>query len=503
MSLSRIVSRAALGVDAPPILVETHLANGLPAFNIVGLPEAAVKESKDRVRAALITAGYEFPNKRITVNLAPADLPKDGARFDLPIALGILAAAGHVPAESCEGMEFVGELALSGELRRVPGVLPAALAARRDGRTLMVPQASADEAALAGGKVVAAAHLLEVSAHLAGQERLPAVDLPTLPASVDAPPDLADVRGQATAKRALLIAAAGGHNLLMIGPPGTGKTMLASRLPGLLPDLDELEAMEVAALTSISAQGFDARQFGRRPFRSPHHTASAVALVGGGAQPKPGEISLAHHGVLFLDELPEFDRQVLEVLREPLESGRVTISRAARQAEFPARFQLVAAMNPCPCGHFGFGDRCRCSPGDVRRYLGKLSGPFLDRIDLHVEVPPLPQGELLSASPGGPDSASWRTLVLQARERQQQRGALNSQLATRQLTDPAMLAAEDRALLEQAMHKLGLSARATHRVLRVARTIADLSGTDKIGHPHLLEALSYRRLERLQNALNG
>ncbi len=401
MNLALVHSRARSGVRAPAVRVEVHLAGGLPAMSIVGLPEAAVRESKDRVRAAILCAQFEFPTRRITVNLAPADLPKEGGRFDLPIALGILAASGQIPLEALADCEFIGELGLTGELRAVDGVLPAALAAGEAGRRLVVPVANGPEAALASRVEVRIARtLLEVCAQLTSRKSLPLAEAPALERTSG--PDLADVRGQAQARRALEIAAAGAHHLLLIGPPGCGKTLLASRLPGLLPEATEEEALEAAAIASVSGRGLDPARWRERPFRSPHHTASAVALVGGGAQPRPGEISLAHQGVLFLDELPEWDRRALEVLREPLESGLITVSRAARSAEFPARFQLVAAMNPCPCGWAGDASgRCRCSQDAVRRYRGRVSGPLLDRIDLHVEVARLPPADLRPDAPAG------------------------------------------------------------------------------------------------------
>ncbi len=541
MSLAVVYSRAQVGIEAPLVSVETHLANGLPCLSVVGLPEAAVKESKDRVRAALLNARFEFPARRITINLAPADLPKEGGRFDLPIALGILAASAQLPVEALANCEFLGELGLGGELRPVRGVLSAAIQARRAGRALVLPRANLAEAALVSDLTLhPAEHLLEVCARLAnastaGQsdalvvngipvtsatgaaasridasqsetgtaapntwsDALPDIHPDISPDMGEAEADLIEVRGQRHAKRALEIAAAGGHSLLMIGPPGTGKTMLASRLPGILPEMEEDEALETAALQSISDQGFHPRQWRRRPFRAPHHTASGVALVGGGSQPRPGEISLAHNGVLFLDELPEFDRKVLEVLREPLESGRIVISRAARQAEYPARFQLVAAMNPCPCGYLGHpSGRCHCSAEQVQRYRARLSGPLLDRIDLHIEVPSL-AGGLLQTAVDGEDSRTVRERVTAARARQLARnGQPNHRLGSRDIDRHCHLQADDARLLEQAINRLGLSARAYHRVLRVARTIADLADEADIRQTHLTEALSYRRLDR-------
>ncbi|HLF95744.1 MAG TPA: YifB family Mg chelatase-like AAA ATPase, partial [Methylococcaceae bacterium] len=419
MSLAIVYSRGQQGIAAPLVTVEAHLSNGLPSLSIVGLPETAVKESKDRVRGALLNCHFDFPAQRITLNLAPADLPKEGGRFDLAIAVGILAASGQVKGEALGGYEFLGELSLTGELRPARGALPVALAARDAGRTLIVPEANAGEAALVqDAKVLAATHLLEVCAHLNGLRNLESAvsDHPTARAVHHVGPDLADVRGQLHAKRALEVAAAGGHNLLMLGPPGTGKSMLAVRLPGLLPLLDETTALENAAVVSVSDQTLDAARWRIPPYRSPHHTASAPALVGGGGNPKPGEISLAHGGVLFLDELPEFDRKVLEVLREPLETGRVTVSRAAQRAEFPARFQLVAAMNPCPCGYLGDpSGRCRCTADQVQRYRARISGPLLDRIDLHIEVPRQPHSALSELPARGESSIAARERVKAAR----------------------------------------------------------------------------------------
>lgn len=494
MNLAIVHSRARAGVRAPEVRVEVHLSGGLPRMSIVGLPEAAVREAKDRVRAAIVCSQFEFPARVITVNLAPADLPKDGGRFDLPIALGILAASGQIPLEAVRGREFLGELALTGELRAVDGALPAALAAADAGRALVLPAANGPEAALSSAvEAYTARTLLDVCGMLDGRNALPRAQ--PLPARRMPGPDLADVRGQAQARRALEIAAAGGHHLLLVGPPGCGKTLLASRLPGLLPEASEAEALETAAIASISGRGLDPARWRERPFRAPHHTASAVALVGGGAEPRPGEISLAHNGVLFLDELPEWSRATLEVLREPLESGVVTVSRAARACEFPARFQLVAAMNPCPCGWAGDpSGRCRCTREAIERYRGRISGPLLDRIDLHVDVPRLPPAELRPDAPPGESSAAVRERVLAARARQHARaGVLNAGLDQSATFAHCRLSPSDQALLERAVDALQLTARSMQRILRVARTIADLDGSDAIGTAHLTEAIGFRR----------
>lgn len=493
MAVAVVKSRALAGMDAPEVVVEAHLANGLPAFTLVGLPETEVKEARDRVRAAIQNARFEFPARRITVNLAPADLPKESGRFDLPIALAILAASGQIPGDTFPHTEFAGELALTGELRPVRGALAMALATRSAGRKLVLPAASASEAALASGvETLGATSLLEVCAWLAGQGTLPE-PASRLAAVAQDYPDFSDVKGQAAARRALEVAAAGSHSVLMAGPPGTGKSMLAARFPGILPAMDETESLEAAAVQSLNG-GFRLEHWQRRPFRAPHHTASAVALVGGGGNPRPGEISLAHHGVLFLDELPEFSRQVLEVLREPLESGRITISRAARQADFPARFQLVAAMNPCPCGYLGHPTQaCRDTPDQIARYRGRISGPLLDRIDIQISVPALSQDELMQAGSGEP-SAQIRTRVEAARARQLARqGKPNNALGSAEIDLHCVLDSAGEALLKQAIARLNLSARAYHRVLKLARTVADLAASPAIGTAHLAEAIQYRR----------
>ncbi|HQN64723.1 MAG TPA: YifB family Mg chelatase-like AAA ATPase [Methylophilus sp.] len=499
MSLAVLYSRALSGMNAPEVVVEVHLANGLPSFTIVGLPEAEVKESKDRVRAAIQTAQFEFPARRITVNLAPADLPKESGRYDLPIALGILAASGQIPSDKLKDYEIAGELALTGELRAIRGALAMtyqmAQNSAKKKRAFILPQLSAQEASLVKSTLIYPAKcLLEVCAHLTGHTLLNEYqpEISIYPASY---PDFSDVKGQNQAKRALEIAAAGSHSVLMSGPPGTGKSMLAQRFAGILPEMTELEALESAAIQSLN-NGFKLDNWKRRPYRAPHHTASGVALVGGGGIPRPGEISLAHHGVLFLDELPEFDRKVLEVLREPLESGHITISRAARQADFPAKFQLIAAMNPCPCGYLGhFNNKCRCTPDQIARYRAKISGPLLDRIDLHIEVPALKENELISKT-SNESSKDIQARVEAARQIQLQRQEKpNNALGTHEIEALCQPDETGLNLLKTAIARLNLSARAFHRILKVARTIADLADSPQIQTAHVAEAIQYRRGE--------
>jgi len=499
MSLSIIHTRAQLGIDAPLVTVETHLSNGLPSLSIVGLPEMAVRESKDRVRSALINSGFDFPTRRITINLAPADLPKQGGRYDLAIAMGILVASGQIAADCTQGYEFIGELALTGEIRPVFGVLPAAIACAKKTCALFVAKDNAVEAALSNSeKIFAAAHLNEVCQHLNGAATLATVAFERSAASAASLPDLSEVKGQFQARRALEIAAAGQHNLLFYGPPGTGKSMLASRLPGILPELDRQNAVDVASLYSLAGLSRAQHHIFTVPFRAPHHTASSVALVGGGSCPRPGEISLAHHGVLFLDELPEFGRNVLEVLREPIESGEIRIARAHSTIVFPAKFQLLAAMNPCPCGFAGHPRiACTDTPQQINNYRKKLSGPLLDRFDLHVEVAYQAGAVLLDASNCSESSEAIFQRVQLAHDRQKFRQSkLNSALSPSELTRICALTSSTQLMLENAMDRLALSARGAHRIIRVARTLADLEGKPGIAEHHLGEALAYRGLDR-------
>ena len=497
MSFAQVYTRSVVGLNAPSVMVEVHLSQGLPAVTMVGLPEAAVRESKDRVRSAIINSGFQFPNRRLTINLAPADLPKDGARLDLPIAIGILAASGQIDETVLAQYEFIGELALNGDLRGIAGALAVSRALKVDRRILIVPKDNADEAVKVDGvKVLQADTLKAVCQHLMNEQQLSQAEHKTSYQSANYQLDLADVKGQHQARRALEIAAAGGHSLLFCGSPGTGKTLMASRLPTILPPLNDHEALEVASIYSIANSDYD---YGTRPFRQVHHTTSAVALVGGGSSPKPGEITLANRGVLFLDEIPEFDRKVLEVLRQPIENKEIVISRANSQVRFPANFQLVAAMNPCPCGYYGDkSGRCQCRPEQIKRYQEKLSGPLLDRIDLHITVPALPASDLQSAQKGE-SSAVVRERVIQAYQRQQARqGKANNELSPSELDQFAPLGDAESRILAMAQSRLNLSARGYHRVLRVARTIADLAGSENIQTPHLTEALSYR--SQLTNA---
>ena len=496
MSLAIVYTRANQGVDAPLVTVETHLSNGLPALNMVGLPETAVKESRERVRSAILNAGLEFPARRITINLAPADIPKSGGRYDLAIALSILAASGQLPAKKLVDIEILGELALAGDVRAVQGVVPAVIAARDAGRRLMVPAANAGEATMVRNACsVGVDNLRTAFLHFTGKPLEPMAER-TLPTqTMSGITEISSVRGQILAKRALLIAAAGGHNMLMVGPPGTGKTLLANAMPGLLPSLDETDALAVAAVRSVAGLRFEPSDWACPPFRAPHHGASAVAIVGGGRHITPGEVTLAHAGILFLDELTEFKRHVLESLREPLEAGVITISRADHRVSFPARFQLVAAMNPCPCGYAG-DDRgfCRCTPDRISRYLEKISGPLLDRIDVHVEIGRLTSEELRRPPlTTEEDSAQLRERVLQCRQRQINRqGCLNRELDAERLDEfcPLLPAAE--TLIRQSMEKLHLSARACHRMIKLARTLADLEGEYTINAAHVAQAAAFR-----------
>ena len=497
MGLSLVRSRGCVGVESPLITVEVHLSGGLPSLHLVGLPETAVRESKDRVRAACLNSKFKWPPSRITISLAPAELPKEGGGFDLPIALGILAADKQLPSARFEDCEFLGELSLNGDLRPVRGVLPAAIRARDSNRTLVVPTANAAEAALVkGGKQLHGRTLLDVAEWLHGRGELETCE-PDLSCKPPVQPDLCDVIGLPGAKRALEVAAAGSHNLLMLGPPGTGKTLLASRLPGILPPMSERESLEVASVASVSQAGLDHRTWGVRPFRTPHHSCSNVALAGGGSRPRPGEISLAHNGILFLDELPEFSRHALEVLREPLESGRIVISRAARQAAFPARFQLITAMNPCPCGMAGDNSgRCGCSAEQIQRYRGKISGPLLDRIDIQVEVMRPDKSILSEPADDIENSEAVRKRVIESRTRQLARaGKPNALLDNSELSDYCHIEGEQLGLLELAAEQLFLSPRACHRILKVARTIADLDQAEDIACEHIAEAIAFRRLQ--------
>lgn len=504
MGLAIIHSRACVGVEAPAVTVEVHISNGMPGFCLVGLPETTVKESRDRVRSAIVNSRFEFPAKRITVNLAPADLPKEGGRFDLPIALGILAASEQIPTTALDSREFVGELALSGELRYVKGVLPAALAANRAKRSLVVPHQNGDQAALVGiERHKSAQSLLEVCSDLSGQQPLSLYQTQQQPSKPSSLRDMQDIIGQQQGKRALEIAAAGNHNLLFLGPPGTGKTMLASRLCDLLPEMTVQEALETASIASLTQQDINVHNWRQRPFRAPHHTSSMAALVGGGSIPRPGEISLAHNGLLFLDEMPEFERKVLDSLREPLESGEIVISRAQGKTRFPARFQLIGALNPSPTGYYE-GNQSRANPQAILRYLSRLSGPLLDRFDMSLEIPALPKGTLAEGGDRGEATEVVKQRVWLAREKMLSRaGKVNALLSSREIERYCPLQKQDAQFLESALHRLGLSIRAYHRIIKVARTIADLDASSHIERNHLAEALGYRSMDRLLRQLTS
>lgn len=502
-TLAQVWTRAELGLASPAVMVEVHLSNGLPSLTLVGLPESAVRESKDRVRSALLSSDADYPTRRITINLAPADLPKQGGRYDLPIAIGLLAASGQVLSERLAQTEWVGELGLDGELRPVAGILPVAIAASESGRTLIVPMEQLAVCAVVPNlRVLGASHLRQVMAFLAGTGSLHTADGRSLAQESLPQPDLIEVRGQAMGKRALEIAAAGGHSLLLVGPPGSGKSMLATRMAGILPPLSEAQRLQSAAIHSLASLPVEPILAGQLPYQSPHHSASAVALVGGGSKPRPGAISIASHGILFLDELPEFDRRTLEMLREPLESGEVRIARAAYQATYPANFMLIAAMNPSPSGYFADDPKCRSTPEQTARYLGKISGPLLDRIDCQVELPAV-EVSALQQLPDGEPSAVVAERVAQARSMAQARGKLNAELTPHDLDQFATLDAAGKKLLAQAMERFGLSARSYHRILRVARSIADLAQSESVQTAHLAEALSLRALERRLHKLGN